>query len=120
VYLNYVPIICKIELLTELNMILSPLISHQISNDTKITIFAAEDILSTHPAGTEKFQVITTLIQQNMNRLKMQHHFKLQLVHPVVIHINYIKKYTINHNSIFSDMYCPSSDITNIKHSERG
>jgi hypothetical protein len=47
-----------------------PLLSHQISNDTKITTFAAEHRLSTHSAGSAKFQVIITLIQQNMKPLQ--------------------------------------------------
>jgi hypothetical protein len=47
----------------ELNVKPPPLLSHQISNDIKITTFAAEDSLSNHSAGTAKIQVITTLIQ---------------------------------------------------------
>jgi len=58
----------------ELNMKRYPPVTHQISNDIKITT-AAEGSMSNHSAGTEKFQVITTLIQQNMNPLKMQHHY---------------------------------------------
>jgi len=50
---------------------LPPLLSHHISNDTKITTFAAEDRLSNHSAGAAKFQVITKLVQQNMNPFKM-------------------------------------------------
>lgn len=59
----------------KLNVKPPPLLSHQISNDTKITTFAAEDRISTHSESTAKFQVLTTVIQQNMNPLKMQHYF---------------------------------------------
>jgi len=43
-------------------MKLHPPLTHKISNDTKITIIAAKESMSNHSAGTEKFQVITTLI----------------------------------------------------------
>lgn len=61
----------------ELNVKMPPLLSNQISNDIKITTFAAEDRQSNHSAGTAEIQVITTMIQQNMNPLKMQHHFQI-------------------------------------------